>query len=317
MSESLKVKISRMYYYKGMTKQDIARRLRISRFRVSRLLEQARDEGIVQIQIVEPPIMSMELEEELEERFGLQRAIVVKTTSDSEEVIKEAIGRATAECLMDVLKDGDVLGIAWGTTVNEAVKALPPKLSVDIRVVQVTGGLNQMAINVNAIDLTRRVAEICDADYYLLHAPAMVSNAAARQALLSDNGIKRTFDMFERVNVALAGIGALSPELVSTYSTYYRAGYIRDADLELLKHNRVVGDIFAHFFDVEGRICDAELEERIIGMSTTQLKNVEYSIGIGGGPHKHQAILGALKGKLINLLVTDHATAKAILASDA
>ncbi len=309
----LKVKISRMYYYKGMTKQEIARRLRISRFRVSRLLSQARAEGIVQIKIVEPTIMSVKVEEQLEERFGLQRAIVVKTGNQSEEVIKEAIGRAAAECLVDILKDGDVLGIAWGTTVNEVVKALPSKLDVDIKVVQVTGGLNQMAINVNAIDLTRRVAEICDAEYYLLHAPAMVSNVAARQALLSDSGIKRTFDMFDKVNVALVGIGVLSPEPISTY---YKAGYIEDSDLELLRRNKVVGDIFAHFFDIEGRIRDGELGERIIGISAAQLKNVQYSIGVAGGLHKSPAILGALRGKLINFLITDHATAEDLLARD-
>jgi len=314
VDESLKVRISRMYYYKGMTKQEIAQRLRISRFRVARLLDQARDEGIVRIQVIEPTTTAAEVEEQLEERFGLQRAIVVKTGSQSEQIIKETVGRAAAECLVDILKDGDVLGIAWGTTVNEVVKALPPRLDVDIKVVQITGGLNQMAININAIDLTRRVAEICGAEYYLLHAPAMVSSVAARQALLTDSGIERTFSMFDKVNVALTGIGALSPELISTYSTYYKAGYIKDDDLKLLKRNRVVGDIFAHFFDIKGRICDAELEGRIIGMSTAQLKNVQCSIGVAGGLHKSLAILGALRGKLINFLITDYATAKDILA---
>jgi DNA-binding transcriptional regulator LsrR (DeoR family) len=316
VDESLKVKISRMYYYRGMTKQEIARRLRISRFRVARLLDQAREEGIVQIQVVEPATTSAEIEEQLEERFGLQRAIVVKTGNQSEQVIKETIGRATAECLVDVLKDGDVLGIAWGTTVNEVVKALPPRLDVDIQVVQVTGGLNQMAIDINAIDLTRRVAEICNADYYLLHAPAMVSTVAARQALLADSGIKRTFEMFDKVNVTLAGIGVLSPQLVYTHSTYYKAGYLKDDDLEFLRRNEIVGDIFAHFFDIEGRIRDAEMEDRIMGINTSQLKNVQYSIGVAGERHKSPAILGALRGKLINFLITDHATAKDVLARD-
>jgi len=317
VNDSLKAKISRMYYYQGMTKQEIAQRLRMSRFRVSRLLDQAREEGIVQIKIVEPASTSVEIEERLEERFGLRRAIVVKTGSQSEQGIKEAIGRAAAECLVDVLKDGDVLGIAWGTTVNEVVKALPPRLEVDIKVVQITGGLNQVAIDINAIDLTRRVAEICNAEYYLLHAPAMVSSIAARQALLADSGIKKTLDMCNQVNVTLTGIGVLFPELISTHSTYYKAGYIKDDDLEVLKRNRVVGDIFAHFFDIEGRICDNELEERIIGISTAQLKNVQCSIGVAGGLHKSPAILGALRGKLINFLITDYATAKDILARDA
>jgi deoxyribonucleoside regulator len=310
VSESLKVKASRMYYHRNMTKQEIARRLRISRFRVSKLLDQAREEGIVRIQIVEPATVSPEIEEQLEERFGLRRTVVVKTASHSEAVVKEAIGRAAAGFLAEVLKDGDVLGIAWGTTVNEVVKALPARLDVDIKVVQITGGLNQVAIDINAIDLTRRVAGICGADYYLLHAPAMVGTVAARQALLADAGIKRTFDMFDKVNVALVGIG-VSPEPVSTY---YKTGHIKKGDAESLRRKEVVGDVFAHFFDIEGRICDGELEERIIGMSTAQLKGIQYSIGVAGGLHKSLAILGALRGKWINFLITDYATAKDILA---
>jgi DNA-binding transcriptional regulator LsrR (DeoR family) len=316
VDETLKAKIGRMYYYKGMTKQEIAQQLRISRFRVARLLDQAREEGIVRIQVVEPATTSADIEERLEERFGLRQAVVVKTDSQSEQVTKETIGRAAAECLVGVLKDGDILGIAWGTTVNEVVKALPPRLDVDIQVVQVTGGLNQMAIDVNAIDLTRRVAESCGAEYYLLHAPAMVSTVAARHALLADSGIKRTFEMFDQVNVTLTGIGVLSPQLVSTHSTYYKAGYLSDDDLEFLRQNEIVGDIFAHFFDIEGRIRDAEMEARIMGISTSQLKNVQYSIGVAGGLHKSPAILGVLRGGLINFLITDHATAKDVLARD-
>lgn len=316
MNDLLKVRISRMYYFRGMTKQEIARRLRMSRFRVSRILDQAVDEGIVQIQIVQPATTAPEIEELLEERFSLWRAIVVKPGGQSEGEIKRAIGQAAAECLVDILTDGDVLGVAWGTTVNEAVRALPSKLDLDIKVVQITGGMNQMAIDVNAIDLTRRVAETCGAGTYLLHAPAMVSTAAGRQILLSDSGIRDTFAMFDQVNVAVSGIGALSPELLSTHSTYYRAGYIKDEDLEILKRNWVVGDVFAHFFDIEGRICDDELEQRIVGMSADQLKRVQYSIGVAGGLHKSAAVLGALRGKLITFLITDDATANDILSLD-
>jgi DNA-binding transcriptional regulator LsrR (DeoR family) len=316
MNDLLKIRISRMYFYRGMTRQEIARRLRISRFRVSRLLDQALDEGIVRIEIVEPTSIAPEIEEQLEERFDLQRAIVVKPSGQSEGQIKRAIGQAAAEWLVDTLTDGDVLGIAWGTTVNEVVRALPSKLDVATKVVQVTGGMNQMAININAIDLTRRVAEICGAEACLLHAPAMVSSAAARKALLSESGIQTTLAMFDRVNIAVSGIGALSPEILSTSSTYYKAGYIKDEDLEILKRNQVVGDIFAHFFDIEGRICDAELEQRIVGMSVEQLRRVRHSIGVAGGLHKSAAILGTLRGNLITVLITDDKTAQDLLARD-
>jgi deoxyribonucleoside regulator len=313
LDDELKVKICRMYFLSDISKTDIAESLGISRFRVSRMIDQARQEGIVRIQIVEPISTSTEVEEQLEKRFGLHHAIVVHPTEPTDQAVMRAIGRAAAERLVSLLKDGDVLGITWGATVNEVVKALPGKVDIKLQVVQITGGLNQMAIDVNAMDLVRRVARVYEAESFVLHAPAMVRSAAARQALVSDNGVHATISMFEKVNVALSGIGAFSTR---TVSNLLKAGYIDDADLKRLREKKSVGDVFAHFFDIGGRICDTELEQQIIGMGIEQLKHVRYSFGVAGGLHKSLAILGALRGHLINILVTDHETACDILEKD-
>jgi len=313
MAEDLKGKISRMYYLSDISKTEIGKRLGISRFRVSRLLEQARQEGTVRIQILEPPTTFAEIEEQLEKRFNLLHAIVVNPGDQSEQMINAAIGKAAAERLVNLLGDGDILGITWGATVNEVVKALPPKVDTRLQVVQITGGANQMAININAMDLVSRVAAIFNARSYVLYAPAMVSQPAIREALLEDSGIHETVAMFDKISVALSGIGALSTRAISNL---LRTGFISDEDLKTLKEKKAVGDIFAHFFNIQGRICDTELEERIIGMGIDQLKNVRYSIGVAGGTQKSLAILGALKGKLINILVTDYATACDLLEKD-
>ena len=313
MTEDLKIKISRLYYLSDVSKTEIGKRLGISRFRVSRLLEQARQEDIVRIQIVEPVSTFAVLEEQLEERFDLHHAVVVNQSDKSDQGSIRAIGNAAAERLVNLLSDGDVLGITWGATVNEVVKALPQKIELDLEVVQTTGGLNQIAISVNAMDLARRVAAIYDAKCYVLHAPAMVSNRTARDVLLEDNGIHETVEMFDKVTVALSGIGAYSTR---TASNLVKTGYFNDDDLARLKERKVVGDIFGHFFNIHGQCCDPEIEERIIGMSIDQLKEVRYSIGVAGGTHKSLAILGALRGKLINILITDLTTASDILEKD-
>ena len=302
-----------MYYLSDVSKTEIGKRLGISRFRVSRLLEQARQEEIVRIQIVEPVSTFADMEEQLEERFGLHHAVVVNQSDQSDHASVRAIGNAAAERLVNLLSDGDVLGVTWGATVNEVVNALPPRSDLDLEVVQTTGGLNQMAISVNAMDLARRVAAIYDAKCYVLHAPAMVSNLAARDVLFEDNGIHVTVEMFDKVTVALSGIGAFSTR---TASNLIKTGYFSDEDLARLKERKVVGDIYGHFFNINGQCCDPELEERIIGMSIDQLKEVRYSIGVAGGTHKSLAILGALRGKLINILVTNYATASDILEKD-
>jgi deoxyribonucleoside regulator len=314
MNDNLKIRVSRLYYFSDMSKTEIGQRLGISRFQVSRLLEQARQDGIVRIQIVDPGGNNAGIEEQLEKRFDLYQAIVVNPAGQSDETIMKAIGSAAAERLINLINDGDVLGLTWGATVNEVVEALPPKVEKDIQVVQIMGGLNQIALNVNAIDLVRRVAEVYGAKSYFLHSPAMVSNPALRGILLADSGIRETVDMFDDVTVALSGIGAFTAKGVSNLM---KAGYIGNDDLARLRELKAVGDVFAHFFDITGRICDTELEQRIIGMGIEQLKKVRYSIGVAGGVHKSLAILGALRGRLINILVTDYATATDILDKDA
>jgi deoxyribonucleoside regulator len=223
------------------------------------------------------------------------------------------IGRSAAERLVSLLKDGDILGITWGATVNEVVKALPLKVDNQIEVVQITGGLDQMAIDVNAMDIVRRIAAVYDAEIHVLHAPAFVTSKTAREALLSNGGIQKTVDMFEKVNVAVSGIGAFSDQVASNLLL---SGNLFKEDIARLRSLNAVGDVFGHFFDIDGQICATELEERIMGMNIDLLKKIHYSIGVAGGRHKSKAILGALRGKLINILVTDRLTACEILKQD-
>jgi deoxyribonucleoside regulator len=142
----------------------------------------------------------------------------------------------------------------------------------------------------------------------------MVSSPAAREALMEDSGIQQTCGMFDQVTVALSGIGTLDSRDISNY---VKAGYVGEKDLARLRERRAVGDVFAHFFDLQGSICDADLEERILGMSVDQLRTVRTSIGVAGGAHKTLAVLGALRGRLINVLITDNATARGVLEMDA
>lgn len=313
MDEDLKIKICRMYYLSDISKSEIANSLGISRFRVSRLIDQAWQEGIVQIKILEPISTSADLEEQLESRFNLYHAIVVQPSDQSNQTVVTAIGRAAAERLLDLLKDGDILGITWGATVNEVVKSLPAKVDVKLDVVQITGGLNQMALDINPIDLVRRVAERYDAESHILYAPAVVRDQTARQALLEDENIHKTIDMFDRVNVALSGIGSFSS---FTQSNLLKSGYIRTEEYSRLKDRKAVGDVFAHIFDIKGDIIDLDLDQMIIGMNVEQLRKVHYSIGVAGGVQKSLAILGALRGHYVNILVTDHNTALDILEKD-
>jgi len=313
MSEYLKSKISRMYYLSDISKTEIGHHLGISRFRVSRLLEQAREEGIVQIQINEPIGTNTEIEERLEKRFNLHLAIVVNPNDSTGEGIRRAVGIAGADYLKNLLRDGDVFGITWGATVAEVIKSLPTKIDHRIQVVQITGGLTQTAIDINPIDLVHRVADIYGATPYVLFAPAIVGNPATRDVMMQDSSFHDTLQMFSRVNIAISGIGAFSS---SSDSYLQKAGYVNDDDITSLQGCRAVGDVFGHYFNIEGVSCSIDLEGRTFGMSLEDLRKVRYTIGVAGGAHKSLAILGALRGGLVNTLVTDISTAIDILEKD-
>ncbi len=278
---------------------------------MARLLDQAEAHGIVRIEILPPTSFAIEIEQRLEEAFGLSRAIVLSPISQGEEAIKVELGRVAARALQQALQPGDVLGIAWGTTVNEVVRALPAQVGIEnVTVVQITGGVGQLAPDIQGIDLAQRVAQKLGAACYLFHAPAVVQNPEARQVLLAEEGIRHTVAMFDRITVALVGIGAWAPEPVSSF---LRTGYITDQDLTHLHANAVVGDIYNHFYNVHGQFRDGKLADRLMAMTLEQMRQVPLTIAVASGLSKRLAILGALRSGIVDWLITDQPTARAVL----
>jgi DNA-binding transcriptional regulator LsrR (DeoR family) len=310
MRPDVLVKIATLFYVDKLTQTEIAERLRMSRFRVARLLQEASDRGVVTITICEPSSTAVYLERELERRFGLRQAIVVQPHARDDSVIKRALGRAAAALLENVLTERDVLGVSWGTTVKEVAEALRPRPALNIHVVQITGGLNQVAVGVNAPEVTRRIAEAFRGKSHLLHAPAILDKSSVRDGLLADSNVRQTVALFDRVSVALVGIGAFAPKATSTL---VRAGCIGARDVAELVSSNVVGDVFSHFFDIDGKERDGRLANRLMAMSLDQIRRVPYVIGIAGGQDKVRAVLGALRGRLISALVTDNGTAEGVV----
>ncbi|MBN1837962.1 MAG: hypothetical protein JW820_19040 [Spirochaetales bacterium] len=307
----LKVKVSTLYYRHHLSKIEIGRNLRISRFRVAKLIETAVREGTVTIEIKEPDNTFTELENALEKKYKILRACIVEATSDYGQT-KANLGAAAARCVEDFVHDGDTIGIAWGTTIHEMVDALPARIDrKNITVVQLTGGLNQVESKYNAIELSSRLAKIFDSNCYHLFAPAVVDTTETKQMLLKDSNIKRTLDMFDEVDVAIVGIGSVSPE---PSSLLYKGGILTDEYVKKMLVNSAAGDINTCFYDDSGRNCGSELEDRAVSMNIDQLRKVEYVMGIAGGGFKVRAIGAALKGKIVNILVTDHETATELLA---
>lgn len=303
-------KVSKLYYHRELTQQDISEKLHISRPKVSRLLQQARDEGIVQFIVHTPLGMYTDLEEQLEVKYGLKEAIVVEVIDPhSQDAVSREVGSAAASYFHRTLSDGDVIGISWGSTLNAMVNALQPQDSTGVQVVQMIGGVDLPEVEVHATSLCRRVSQFINSRLALLHAPGIVDNQEVKRALLSDSHMQHVFDLFNQINVAYVGIGApIEDALLMRHGTI-----MNQEDLKYLLSLGAVGDIALRFFDQDGLPLQSELDDRVIGITLEQLKRINHVVGVAGGEQKRAAIHGALLGGLVHVLITDQLTALSLL----
>lgn len=257
--------VARLYYVRDLTQQDIAERLGVSRFKVVRLLEQARAEGVVRFEIAEPTGVDDGLSRSLEERYGLSTALVV-----------DDVAIAAATLLPRLLREDDVLGVAWGETLAAIERQLTSP-GPGVPVVQVCGAIEGLAPGTGPTELAARYAAWSGGPFHPLDAPAVADEAALRRA------VSRTTAIFDLVSVTLVGIGARADG---------------------------AGHILVHVFDRNGRIISAE---RSIALSVEQLRRTRV-VAVAAGRRKRHAVVGALRSGLLDTLVTDATCARAALA---
>lgn len=305
--QGLMVRVAELYYLRDLTQQEIADRLGCSRPTVSRLLHRSRAAGVVRIDVISPDGPFHHLARDLERVFHLREALVVPSSSESIITTQQAIGRAAAGYLERFLKGEERIGISWGTTLAAVVDHVRAR-RLGAMVVPLVGGLGQVTPDIHANELARRLAVAYRGRVQLLHAPAVVADQSVRDALLSDRRTRRVLDLARTVEVALVGIGALVRS-----STLIQSGYFTADDLTTLRRRGAVGDICTRAFTAEGTPADRRLEGRIIAVDLASLRRVPVVIGVAGGAEKASAILGALRGGLVKVLVTDEAAARTVL----
>jgi DNA-binding transcriptional regulator LsrR (DeoR family) len=299
--------MARMYYEWDMRQSEIAKQLGLSQTTVSRLLNRSKEEGIIRISVNLPKGVYTELEETLVKKFGLRDAIVVDSLDDNEKLIQRDLGASTAYYLESAIRPNEVIGISsWSATLLAMVDALHPlPRKTGVKVVQILGGVGNPAVEAHATRLTSRMAQLVNGDAVYLPITGILSTEAARDILMADEVAQQAIRLFDHVTTALVGIGAIDPSPLLAQS----GNIFAPNELDLLRHEKAVGDILYRFFDQNGNLVKTGLEKRVISMSLEQLSKVSRAIGVAGGSRKYAAILGALRGHWINILVTDHFTA--------
>ena len=306
----LMAKVARMYHRDGLRQVQITERLNIHQSTVSRLLKRAEKEGIVRMTLTMPSGLHPELEDALTSAYGLREAIVVDAVDQEEQIVRD-LGAAAGFYLETTLKPRDVVGISsWSAALLAMVEAMHPSPRASgAHVVQILGGIGSPSAELHATQLTRRLANLLGGVATLLPAPGAVGSAEARRVMLKDRYVLEAMAMFKSITVALVGIGAVTPSKMLAAS-----GNVFSAkELKSLSDRGAVGDICLRFFDANGAPVVTPLNERVIAIELAELKRVDRVVGIAGGRRKFAAIRGALRGRRINVLITDQSTAERLV----
>lgn len=302
-------RVASRYYEDGLTQHQISEELGYSRSAISRFLSKAREVGVVEIRVNHPLQRSTELESILRERFKLKSVRVLNRLSLDYDRTLTRIGSLGARLVEEMVVDGTKLGVSWGTAVFEVANALRYTYMPDVVVIQLIGALGTPDPQIDGVDLARAYAAAFGGRYRILPAPAIVESPEVRQALLSDRPIRETLEQARQVDCAILGIGTTDPSM----SSLVRAEYLTEKEIRALADAGAVGDVCAVHFDGQGNILDLPIAHRVVGIGADDLKSIPVTVGIAAGEIKAPAILGALKARLVNSLVTDDSAARTIL----
>jgi len=301
-----RMRIAWMYYVEGLTQNEIAERLGIGRVTVVRNINEAIKQREVKIRIEGEIAECIEIEEQLKKAFNLKDAIVVPEPDNPANITK-SIGNAAGMFMSDTLKDGMSVGVGWGATLYESLATLTTRDLSNVQVISLLGGIVQ-ARKFNPAEFAWQFARAVGADCYLLQAPAVVDSPATREALIERCGLRDVFKRAEKLDIAMLSCGNLESK-----STAFRFEMLPEPDRLALIKAGAVGDVLYNFFDANGKLVDHPVNKRIMSIPLEQLRDVPLRVISAGGAEKIEAILGALKLINCNVLITNEATAKALL----
>ncbi|UCF92070.1 MAG: sugar-binding transcriptional regulator [Desulfobacterales bacterium] len=299
-------RIAWLYFIKGFTQREISHRLNISRMQVQRSISKSKKEGLVRIQIVDPLTSCFEIEDRLKSGFALADAMVVPTPED-ESKIKEALGKAAARYLLRHGKDHQVIGVGWGTTLERMTQFINGSKRSSSQVVSLIGGWTKRAKE-SPHEIACKLADALHTPCYYISAPAIADSPASHSVITSEKSVNYTLNLAKTSDLAILGIGN-----ADTDSSLVKAGFLSSQEVTKLRTKGAVGDICAQFYDREGHPVDWKYMDRVIGLGLKDLKQIKTVIGVAGGANKKKAILGALRGRHLDVLITDEQTARAVL----
>lgn len=301
------LKVCHLYYEDGLSQGEIAKQLDISRPTISRLLQFARSEGLVRIEIADPIADLDTIGDQLAEKFGLKHVIVVYDASGNDSNINDKLGRAAADYLDTIVQNGDRIGISWGHTIEAVAKHLHESSRTGVQVVQLKGSVSESTVNNFGSDILNKFGAAFHTTAVNLPLPVIFDDAVTKNIVVKDRFINAIIQAGVNTNIALFTCGTVRSD-----SLLFNLGYLKDDEVARLQKT-AVGDIVSRFIASDGEIADPTINDRTIGVQLDELRHKEYAIMVAGSSKKLDAIHGALRGGYANVLITDERTAAELL----
>lgn len=301
------LEICHLYYEDGLSQNDIAKKMKISRPTISRLLTYAKENGLVQIKIIDPQQDISLLQNKLINKYHLKDVLIAENYVDNTDLINDKLGKLTAKYLNRIVKDNDIIGISWGKTLNSVANNLIPNTHKNIQIVQLKGSMSESDLNDYANEINRNFAQAFHTNTLNLPLPVFLDNVVTKQIVMRDKFIKKIYELGLKSNISIFTSGT-----VQDHSLIFSLGYLNKSEIASLQET-AVGDIVSRFIDVNGNIVDSDLDNRTIGIPLNELRNKNYSILVAGSKKKLNSIHGALMGQYANVLITDKQTALDLL----
>jgi DNA-binding transcriptional regulator LsrR (DeoR family) len=304
--------VASLYYREGLPQSRVAKLAGISQANVSRLLNEARQKGLVQITVAPFTPRDENLEKELRSKFNLNKCIVIKTFYEqTADQFKNTLGHFAGPIISKLIKPKTTVCVAAGRHINALTKEMKPVDSVFNTVfVQAIGDISPQIQENDAIEIARRLAKRWSGQYHRLQAPAITSDHESYKVFVAHEQIKAVLNYINNADIAIIGIG--NP----ANSVFYGDEFSKPEKLADLKSQGVVGEICGHFIDEEGREFKTDFTDRIIGVNLAQLQKIPEVVAVTSGVDRAKAVRGSIRSGITTSLVIDNIGGNALLQLD-
>ena len=308
--DKLLSQVAKLYYLDELRQGEIGDLIGISRTKVSRMLTQARHMGIVRISVDGFTPRNEDLEQSLAVHFGLKYAIVTASIENAPVAnVRRSIGYYAAPYVSSLIHRNSIIGVAGGRTLRELFHYMTAAGDDSAAtVVQLMGNIGPSVSRIDAIEISRVLAQLIGGQFYTLNAPTFAADIRTRDAFFAHEHVRKVWDLYGRMQTAFVGIGSLDD------SAFIERNVLEPSDIEHLRMKGAVGEICGRFYDIEGQECVPDYRDRVISIKLEELRQVPDVIGVTNGSGRVEAVYAALISGLVKSIIIDEAGASAVLA---